>query len=1005
MIRRFVSIGVVLILPLSVWGQQKEQDQPSNCRRYDSSTNVTKSAPCNGISIGEPKVFDNRTLTLMLESLSQTLSAQQQSYIDQKSVLAALANIQGFTQSETATNLSITGSPTPATDVKTTLNTGNVSSSGASLPNTTSRTTDTSKAAVTPQSPSLDTLPAFQGFNPTYGSSASDLLNDQVNLTYQIFNLRMILERALSDRLLPAATLEPDNRTRLQAVLGFNVTIDPPRTANDAVAVVEITVERQKEDSGSGVARQMSLVALMPQEKTYNAAALSSKSNAFAGSAMVSAFQVGFSARKRGQIFYLFRDNDTLSYERMTGDPNRVVFGWMFRPVLGRRSVSPGLRQMFGILALPDVDCASLKTEKCTAPLATRVRTYWKKYDRGTLTSFVREDANRAHEFWYALSLGLAKPQIFPRQGYENDADYSMVVEPSTKYSEALKPQVNSVEWRPVGAKNVIVSVRGNNFFTGTQLAIGDKIYAKPEDGLILKSNQGFDLITSMDALVNGPGTLIGRYDVGQPLIQTSPLPPGFSSNGVRILEALTHPAMGGNRRLEIHIQGIPAPGELKSEEDAQQALDQAQIALRTAQQNLARLNNAEAEVERAKNQGKAALQQAQKSLNDIVGQLGNRSTLEAAVKDAEAAINAKQKDVDKAHSQIKESWHSSGLKNLLRFPPVISVNGKALEMPYYAVEVKGKNYWSLEADLSDSTLVNGAGVAKVSWPFFPAELWTKSVDLHDPDQAFPVTRVSQKTIVISRIDGFNFVNGPEVPGQGSRCWHLIAGDTQIDLQTSACDAKKSGGVTPNPVVSTPTITTTPSQPAPRTKSANKKTATPATAQDKGEAQTPSPPPLPPPSDFVVIATLASLPDKVELVAPSGSTYTLTIPGLNAKPTSVQPLALKQYDSLWIEVKAGDLSTGSTAKPGDTGPDLSTVTVVEANGKPLNSISQADSSVANAGAATSQKPKVTSIKVEITRDLTAKPGTIDIGFHAGAKLIGTRQIQIARTEWGSQGDK
>jgi hypothetical protein len=77
--------------------------------------------PCNGISVGAPKVFDNRTLTLMLESLSQTLQAQQQNYIDQKSVAAALANIQGFTQTETSTNLSLTTTPTPATDVKTTL--------------------------------------------------------------------------------------------------------------------------------------------------------------------------------------------------------------------------------------------------------------------------------------------------------------------------------------------------------------------------------------------------------------------------------------------------------------------------------------------------------------------------------------------------------------------------------------------------------------------------------------------------------------------------------------------------------------------------------------------------------------------------------------------------------------------------------------------------------------------------------------------------------------------
>jgi hypothetical protein len=132
--------------------------------------------------LGHPKEFDNRTLTLMVESLSQTLLAQQQSYIDQKTVAGALSNIQGFNQTETSTNLSVTGTPAPATDVKTTLNTGDVNAAGNPLPNTFQRQTDVSRGSVTPQAPALDTSLAFQGFNPTYGSSAFDLLNDQVNL-------------------------------------------------------------------------------------------------------------------------------------------------------------------------------------------------------------------------------------------------------------------------------------------------------------------------------------------------------------------------------------------------------------------------------------------------------------------------------------------------------------------------------------------------------------------------------------------------------------------------------------------------------------------------------------------------------------------------------------------------------------------------------------------------------------------------------------------------------
>ena len=74
-----------------------------------------KTVPCNGISVGLPKVFDNRTLTLQLEKLKQQLNQQQSQnvVIDLKSVAAALTNLQGLSRGETSTVLSVTGSPTP----------------------------------------------------------------------------------------------------------------------------------------------------------------------------------------------------------------------------------------------------------------------------------------------------------------------------------------------------------------------------------------------------------------------------------------------------------------------------------------------------------------------------------------------------------------------------------------------------------------------------------------------------------------------------------------------------------------------------------------------------------------------------------------------------------------------------------------------------------------------------------------------------------------------------
>lgn len=525
---------LILVLPLFCFGQK----EPNNNSRKDQQQP-------NGISAGRPKVFDNRTLTLMLEALSDQLRNVQ--VIDQKTLSAALGLQQGFSSSDFTSNLTATTLPIPGLKQETVAKAGNVDSSGKLLPDTTQKTTTTSRDAVIPQVPALETPPGVTGFNPSYGQSAGDLFSDQVNLSYQIFNLRMLLERSLSDRLLMSR--EP----RLQAVLGVNVTLDPPRTANDAVAVVEITVEATDHPEPDG----LSLVSLMPQEKTYNAAAVSTKSNSFGGAAVIKMVQVSYNWRRRSQVFYLYRDTDTLAYERSNqNEANKVIFGWMFRPVLGRRSVSPGLRQMFAILALPAVDGDAPDAHKLKATMTT----YWKKYDRGTATSFKNADANRAKRFGFRVSLGLNKPEIFEHR-YENNFEYSGIeVKPTRAYEESLRAQVEDVYWRPVGAKTALISVNGKNFFTDTKVSIGDKIYASVADGFLLKSTQSFDLTTTLDALASGPGAVLSRYGRAVPLFGT--VPKDLPDNGIAIQEIKVHPLLAGYRIFDIFLKARCNEGE-----------------------------------------------------------------------------------------------------------------------------------------------------------------------------------------------------------------------------------------------------------------------------------------------------------------------------------------------------------------------------------------------------------------------------------------------------------
>jgi len=980
---------IALLTALSAWSViASAQGNPSeSCKQANTSGKLVPHV-CNGISIGAPKVFDNRTLTLMLNALSQTLAAQQQSYIDQKSVLAALANIQGYSQRDTSTSLNITGTPTPATSLSTTLNTGLVGASGNPLPNTSTTTATRTQASVTPQAPALDTTPAFQGFNPTYGSSASDLLSDQMNLTYQILSLRMILERALSDRLYPPDA-HGDNQTRLQTVLGFNVTIDPPRTANDAVAVVEITLT-SKEDN------PLSLVALMPQEKTYNAAALSSKSNAFGGSAAVSALQVGFSARKRSQIFYLYRDNDTLSYERMTGDPNKIVFGWMFRPVLGRRSVSPGLRQLFAILALPNNDCTKDEFntfgDACTAHLTTTVRTYWKKYDRATLTSFESRDTNRANQFWYVLSMGLARPQIFNDGKYMNEANYGdIIVRSSADYQKALQPKVAAITWRPTGAKSIIISARGNNFFSGTQVALGDKIYAEGS-GLTLKSDQAFDLVTTLDAIASGPGTVLGRYDNGVPL--TNPSIPDELKNGFEVQDATLSTAIAGLRKIEIHLR--------KKATDEQSAKIQS---LEKASSDAEKRVKAARDLEEAKDKAQKAKTDSERSAAKIkliaaLQLLDNTETTNMSIADLQRKANAAtdknpvadlQNDADAASKTLNQKRQDVYGLNIDKLPletPIVSINGTTIDLPYDIFDT-GQGDVVIQASIKDSLVSeSGGGPVRVYWPFYPQDRLTSVFPLYNPALAFEITRVSATTVLIQRIDRMSFRYAPENTDT-STCWNLYAGSNVLLPLATGCP------------------------PVPKTDTCKKVSAKPEPPKCEGDNDktTPSSTFV---SDFAVTATVPELPDKIVLIAPSGAIYNLTVPALKAKDDKTGPLELKQYDSSWIEIKSADITATSAPTDGaapasgakKNGLDLSQVVSVEANGKPLHFLKQENKPATTTADTQKTPPPVKSIKVEITRELTSKPGTVDIGFRdAKGQLLGTRQLHIAQTDWSSKGDK
>src|SRR5260370_545889 len=268
-------------------------------------------AQTEGITVGQPKIYDSQSLAIMLDELNARLHQIQ--VVDQASLLKAFGLQQGSQQQDVSRefDVSVTLNPKAAlsgagSSKSADANASSAGSSGSGTASSDSGAGSNSKSGKsgTDKGSSAGALPdliASPSYKPDYGESPGDLLSDQIDVTYQIFNLRMLLERSITDRV-------TGDKPRRQAVIGFNITLDPPSTAADAAAYVEITL--------SSKTGRVALVASMPQEKTYNASALSSSSTAFGGAAVAKIFTLGYNQRKRSQTFCLFRHSDTLTLER-----------------------------------------------------------------------------------------------------------------------------------------------------------------------------------------------------------------------------------------------------------------------------------------------------------------------------------------------------------------------------------------------------------------------------------------------------------------------------------------------------------------------------------------------------------------------------------------------------------------------------------------------------------------------------------------------------------------
>src|SRR5580704_5832689 len=270
-------VPILLLLPLFLNGCP-ENTPPATGNGYwkpDSgfATDLqSEQKGSNGIEVGEPKIYDDTSLKMMLDQARQRLAAING--LNESALVSHLGAVTGSTmdQSQFGIQVGPAGLPTVATTAtgpttSTTTNAG-LPAGQTSLPASTTVATNPSQSVVTttnpPTSP-IPTVPSGLAYTPpsTMSGSALDVLNEEMQLTYETANLQLLLEGALSDRFVKNQTIIKPRTT-----IGFPITIKPQSRYKNAVAVVEVEVETAPRNlAPNSLPEPPSITALLPQEK------------------------------------------------------------------------------------------------------------------------------------------------------------------------------------------------------------------------------------------------------------------------------------------------------------------------------------------------------------------------------------------------------------------------------------------------------------------------------------------------------------------------------------------------------------------------------------------------------------------------------------------------------------------------------------------------------------------------------------------------------------------
>jgi len=428
----------------------------------------------NGIEVGSPKVYDDASLRMMLDATRAKLAGM--TGLDQTSLISRLGSASGATISQTQFGLQVSGPAVPGLQTTTTGPTTQTTTNtdlpqGATVPGTVTvqnAPSTTSVATTAAPSSSPPTVPAGTTFTPPSSLSPSslDVLNEQMQLSYELTNLQLLLEGALSDRFVASQRF-----VKPRVTLGFPISLRTPAAFEDAVAVVEVEVESIKQTLSD---ERPAITALLPREKTYNVAAMTDRMTSIGGGVVMGVVGLGGSFIHGRKTLYLVQDQDTVALQRPSDltRPNTLSFLWEFRPVLGQHFVRGGMKQTFVQIAMPVLDGVD-----CYGKI--KIRTYWRRFGHkeGTTGPVIPESV-------------LVSTCTFPIPRFD------------------LTPSVGDVALEDLGDGTVLVRVTGT-YLGGTYVQLGPTRYDAGRN--LIAEDTGLKFVAPVTALARWTGHVVAR--------------------------------------------------------------------------------------------------------------------------------------------------------------------------------------------------------------------------------------------------------------------------------------------------------------------------------------------------------------------------------------------------------------------------------------------------------------------------------------------------------------